>query len=256
MGFGLQLGAQLDMLVLVELQGARGEHISESEQNTSPVQSCCCPSARALTPFLPADPAGDLRRLAEPHGARHSSQAEHCGEGTQHHCAGQGPRGAAGLAQGADGRRRPLCQAGAETNPGAGGGRHGQCAACSPGGFGQGAWWAGGGVQDRPFPGTGRFHQRCSQVRAATAALGRSLDAGTAPLARPVSHTLHPQTHTIELPGGTCQLAKQGFTRGSWVFSNSQHFYWVSFLTTSNSCRLGLFSHRSACVTAINCNGC
>uniref|UniRef100_A0A8C5UAZ5 ABC transporter domain-containing protein n=1 Tax=Malurus cyaneus samueli TaxID=2593467 RepID=A0A8C5UAZ5_9PASS len=44
--------------------------------------------------------------------------------------------------------------------------------------------------------------------------------------------------------------------QGSWVFSNSQHFYWVSFLTTSNSSRLGLFSHRSACVTAINCNGC
>lgn len=168
MVYGLRPGAGLDVLVLVVLQGA--------EENTSPVQRFLDTdhkaAARALTPFLPADSAGDLRQLAEPHGACHSSQAEHCGEGTQHHCAGQGPRGAAGLAQGADGRRRPLFQAGAETNPGAGGGRHGQCPACSPGGCGQGAWRAGGGVQDRPFPasrGTGRFHQRCSQVRAAGA---------------------------------------------------------------------------------------
>uniref|UniRef100_A0A8B9T6A5 ABC transporter domain-containing protein n=1 Tax=Anas platyrhynchos TaxID=8839 RepID=A0A8B9T6A5_ANAPL len=38
-------------------------------------------------------------------------------------------------------------------------------------------------------------------------------------------------------------LVKQGNRLGSWVFSHSQHFYWVSFLTTSNSSRLGLFSH-------------
>lgn len=76
--------------------------------------------AHALTSFLPStDSAGDLRWLAEPHSACHSTQAEHCREGTQHHCAGQGPRGAAGLTQGAHGRRRSLFQAGAETNPGA-----------------------------------------------------------------------------------------------------------------------------------------
>jgi len=79
--------------------------------------------AHALRSFLPTpDSAGDLWGLAEPHSACHSSQAEHCREGTQHHCAGQGPRGAAGLTQGAHGRRRSLFQAGAETDPGARGG--------------------------------------------------------------------------------------------------------------------------------------
>lgn len=158
-----------------------------------------------------ADSAGDLWRLAEPHGACHSSQAEHCREGTQHHCAGQGPRGAAGLAQGADGRRRPLFQAGAETDPGAGGERRGQSPTCSPGGCSEGAWRVGGRVQDRPFPagcGTGRLQQHGSQVRAATAgardacwdaATGGSLATGSrAAERRPFAHparVTHPCTH-------------------------------------------------------------
>lgn len=76
----------------------------------------------------------------------------------------------------------------------------------------------------------------------------------------------HTRAHTNTHYRASCIAAQQadagwfkqgnGLIRGSWVFSNSQRFYWVSFLTTSNSTRLGLFSHRYACVTAINCTGC
>ncbi|XP_045441509.1 ABC-type oligopeptide transporter ABCB9 isoform X2 [Pipistrellus kuhlii] len=66
------------------------------------------------------DPARHPRRPAAAHGAHHRAPAEHGGAGTPHRGAGQGPCGAAGHPPAAAGPGRPLRQAGAAPDAGAG----------------------------------------------------------------------------------------------------------------------------------------